>query len=672
MEVLDELLVAGVLKEAGERYHFTHDLLRQTIHSELNAARRVGLHRRAGEALERLHSANPTPHMAELAHHFFHAASSVGARKAVDYARAAGDHALGQLAYEQGVHHYGLALTALELDSQANLLERCELLLSLGDAQRKSAELHDAMKTFQAAAAAARQIPRAHDAAAQDSKASVLLARAALGYEDALMPTGLPRRGLDDPSICLLDEALATQPDGDTAVRARLLAGLARALRFAGDQERAAALCQEAVSVARRVNDPGALLYALHAHWIASWRVEAIGERLSVATELHELAQKLGDTEVALEARMSRFRTLLELGDIPAASLEIEAYRRAADALGQPQYRSFALTWIAVMAAMRGDFREAECLNEEALATGHREQGRDGAMFFMVLDFTIRREQGRFEDLAELERSARELVDEFPHVAVVRVGLAYLQCDLGDLAGAQQQLDRLAKDDFRDIPRDWVWLPTLSLLAEVCAALKDLRRAELLYHMLLPFPERNVAGGSCPGVVAYHLGLLAGMLGQTDRAEDHYQMAVELNARMGARPALAHTFAAYAELLRARGAAVDATRARELLESALSIYEEIGAPHHAARVQNALGVASQATDRSRPAVLPDSLTEREAEVLCLVATGRSNREIAEELVLSVRTVERHITNIYRKINARGKADATAYAMTRGLVASGQR
>ena len=61
------------------------------------------------------------------------------------------------------------------------------------------------------------------------------------------------------------------------------------------------------------------------------------------------------------------------------------------------------------------------------------------------------------------------------------------------------------------------------------------------------------------------------------------------------------------------------------------------------------------------------LTDREAEVLRLVAKGQSNKEIAAELVLSVRTVERHITNLYGKIDARGKADATAYAIHHGLV-----
>jgi DNA-binding CsgD family transcriptional regulator len=63
----------------------------------------------------------------------------------------------------------------------------------------------------------------------------------------------------------------------------------------------------------------------------------------------------------------------------------------------------------------------------------------------------------------------------------------------------------------------------------------------------------------------------------------------------------------------------------------------------------------------------DGLTDREIEVLRRIAAGRSNREIADELSLSVRTVERHITNLYGKINARGRADATAYALFRGFI-----
>jgi ATP/maltotriose-dependent transcriptional regulator MalT len=69
---------------------------------------------------------------------------------------------------------------------------------------------------------------------------------------------------------------------------------------------------------------------------------------------------------------------------------------------------------------------------------------------------------------------------------------------------------------------------------------------------------------------------------------------------------------------------------------------------------------------SRPR-LPNGLTPREAEVLALIAGGSTNREIAEMLVISLGTVERHIANLYAKINARGRADATAYALRHNLL-----
>ena len=68
--------------------------------------------------------------------------------------------------------------------------------------------------------------------------------------------------------------------------------------------------------------------------------------------------------------------------------------------------------------------------------------------------------------------------------------------------------------------------------------------------------------------------------------------------------------------------------------------------------------------------LPDinaDLTPREVAVLRLLAAGGSNAEIARDLALSVHTVERHIANVYRKIDARGRADATSYELRHGLV-----
>ena len=77
-----------------------------------------------------------------------------------------------------------------------------------------------------------------------------------------------------------------------------------------------------------------------------------------------------------------------------------------------------------------------------------------------------------------------------------------------------------------------------------------------------------------------------------------------------------------------------------------------------------LGRASGPTTQRTTRV--GGLTARETELLVLIAAGRTNQEIGDELHISLNTVERHVANIYRKLNVRGRVEATAYALRHGL------
>ena len=95
------------------------------------------------------------------------------------------------------------------------------------------------------------------------------------------------------------------------------------------------------------------------------------------------------------------------------------------------------------------------------------------------------------------------------------------------------------------------------------------------------------------------------------------------------------------------------------LEAARGVFEELGAAQDLARVGSLLrGFGSRDTH---------GLTRRELEVLRLVAAGETNRAIAAELVLSERTVDRHVSNIYAKLGVSTRAAATAYAYKQQLV-----
>jgi DNA-binding NarL/FixJ family response regulator len=115
----------------------------------------------------------------------------------------------------------------------------------------------------------------------------------------------------------------------------------------------------------------------------------------------------------------------------------------------------------------------------------------------------------------------------------------------------------------------------------------------------------------------------------------------------------------------ARGQLGDRTRARDILEECLAISNELGMRPLVERVAARLdGLA--AGPPPAPAY-PDGLTQREVEVLRLIARGRSNSEIAQELFISPNTVAHHVTNILNKTNTANRTEAATYAGQHGLI-----
>ena len=122
------------------------------------------------------------------------------------------------------------------------------------------------------------------------------------------------------------------------------------------------------------------------------------------------------------------------------------------------------------------------------------------------------------------------------------------------------------------------WLYGMSLLAETSALLGDADSAPVLYRLLVPWGAFNADDypEGVRGSVSRYLGLLAKGTDRRDEAASHFEDALAINERMGARPWLARTQNDYARTLFDRDDPGDRERAQELLDQALATYRELG------------------------------------------------------------------------------------------------
>ncbi len=559
LESLDESMTERVVVEvpgSPGRLRFAHALIRDTLYDDLTAARRLQLHQRAGEALEVAYAAHLETHLAELAHHFFIAAPAGSAKRAIDYAKRAGDRAASQLAYEEAARLYEMALSLVGED-----VARCELLLALGEARARAGDTPASKEAFREAAELAEGLGLAEH-----------LARAALGYGGRIMWEA----SRDDPHLTsLLERALAALGDEDSRLRVHLLARFAggplRAISF--PPERRKSLSAEALAMARRIGDPATLAAALTGYMNARMAPEATHDQVDLATELIGVATEARELERALEGHEFRLVASLELGDPRSPKEALEAMARLAGELRQPAQNWLVAAFRALLALLEGRLSEAEELIQVALGLGERAQGWHAAVTFRLQLYSLRREQGRLEEVEGLVRSSVEEYDTYPAWRCVLVDML---TELSHEAEARHALEALAADEFAAVPFDEWWLVSMSRLAEAASSLGDTSRAATLYELLLPYGDRVAVTYSenVTGSVARYLGLLAATTERWEAAEQHFGDALAMNERIGARTWLAHTQHDLAHMLLNRGGEV--TRARELLTTCRDMYRELG------------------------------------------------------------------------------------------------
>jgi tetratricopeptide (TPR) repeat protein len=596
---------------AGEvaKFSFSHDLIRETVYVGMAPLERARIHAAVGEALARRYAGSADHHLDELANHFLHALPAGEPAIAVEYAARAADHALESFAYERAGRLYRSALEALELQDELSDEERCasraRLLLGNGRAQLRVAD-PDARETLLEAAAAARA-----------AGSPTLLAAVALAFGAFALS---PRR-VDEELTGLLEEALVGIGPEDSVLRVHLLSRLARALYWGEDADRRRRLIDDAIAMARRLDDQEALAIALGNCIPASRTPDTAELELGWIDELLSLPHPPG--ELVVLARSIEIDLLLERGALVAADAAIDSLQHHAERLRDARARAYVPAHRARRAVMEGRYADVGRLIAEAYAVSRDIEESTIPLIVVGQRFGLEWLMGR---MGEVEPDLRRVAEALPYMQIWRAALATLHLARGDRAEAERTFNRLAERGFADIPRNNQWTITMTLISELCAALGDNERAGQLYELLLPYAGLTSVSpvGGYAGPVARYLGLLARTQGETGLAEQHLRAALDQARRHRERAMVAIIAVDLAQTLGTLSA-----EAEELLEEARLLAAELGSPAVAERADAVAAELGASGERPspRPSVKPlgSAVLTREGEIWAFQFDGRTVR-----------------------------------------------
>jgi hypothetical protein len=354
-----------------------------------------------------------------------------------------------------------------------------------------------------------------------------------------------------------LEEVLRVAPDGPDPQRISALSQLACVPPYAHDMQRSAALSEEAVVLARRLGDSVRLFEALRARLHALSGPDHIDDVIAVADEMLRLNERGRWTSG--EAHVARVGAFLYRGDVSAADAALQAVEREARNARLPEAIWLHDRLRNQRRLVDGEFEAALAECKELGSRGKRMGLSYGRLFIDSQRFAIALARGgpdavRERNLAALFVAGGEVQWSY------RAGIVSLTAQLGQEREARSMLDQMAARDFEDIPRDIGYVNALGHLAVATAELCDRARAGRLYGLLTRYALYNTPNSLLfyEGSASYPLALLAALQGFDARAEDHFQQALAMNERLGARPQVARVGYAYARWLDARGSAARA------------------------------------------------------------------------------------------------------------------
>ncbi|HET8786975.1 MAG TPA: LuxR C-terminal-related transcriptional regulator, partial [Candidatus Limnocylindrales bacterium] len=613
---------SGVLVRAGASVRFAHPLLAAAADARANDARRRDVHRRlAGLATD----------PEERARHLAHAVTEPDA------------------AVAQALEDAGLAVARRGApDSAALLLERSAALTPRDDREAVkrrlafAADQHISSGDIDRALRALERLVEAADGPVERAEALAPLAHLLLVQAE----WAKARR---------LYEEAATLVDDDARRRIPIEVGLAGAAFLTWqDPQGGARHMAEALRLADELGDPVVLFQTLgHA---ASWRGVTGDDWRELMERADTLEPEVGDLPSIEHPDMQFVRLLRDAGEFDEAQRRLTRLVDRARDRGDWHGQARLLSAQAGLEARMGHLDRAERTYAEA-ATGVLQTGEGAWMDDLnLVSFWIAVVRGDVAGVAELEARISARLEANPLLARERwstkLGAAELAFTRGDMARAERLLDELLADASDAPLMAAPMCEVVALAMEVfvtvgrvgdAAALADAHLAELR--------SRGVPWIAAEADRAEALLLAArGDIGRA-RALSDAALIVAATTRIP----LVHGRA----LLTAgeiRRRARQKGQAREALTEAIAIFEGLGARLWLERAHAELArVATR-----RPDGAPLTATER--QVVDLVAAGRTNKEIADSLFMSVHTVEAYLTRLFRSLGVQSRTELARLAL----------
>jgi DNA-binding CsgD family transcriptional regulator len=641
----------------GSAVRFEHALVREAVYEGLSPARRRLLHRQIGERLAT--RAHPDPDT--VAMHFQRA----GDGRAVAWLVRAGERAQLAYALPTAAERYEAALALLE-SGGGDLGERGWLRYRIGRLNRGNAPRQGIEYLDEALRIAAAVGDRALAAAARYTRGLSL-------YHALDWAAGIPEMtaGADALEALPLEEQerLDLGPDAEGVPTITIPRGMVIVALVVSGRIAEAIAMGEAMHEGRPRHTPlgelGWVTYGdrysgLAIAYVLAGRPDSARDAYARARERHGTIGDYNSLAASLMAELTLVSLIYFTEQLEAhwrlAEKAAEAWRRAGGT--GPAFPSLAHLHIL---ALTGQWMEARAEAEAALPSARQEAWSRWNHIAILLG-RIAYAQG---DTETAWAQIGSLLPSGSQTATADLGLgptmlaAALHLDAGNLSAAKEWIeahDRWLAWSGAVLTQSQVqalWAQYFLQSGDIDKAYASARQA--LAHATEP--RQPLA------LLAAHrlLGELDTETGCFDQAADHLDQSLALADACHAPYERALTLLAMAEI---HAALRETTAATTLLDEVRTICTPLGAKPALARV-DALA-ARLATTKDAPPAYPAGLSPREVEVLRLVASGRTNRDIADALFLSEHTVRVHVRNILTKTGADNRAGATAFAYEHGI------